>query len=212
MSFEGLTLQTSGIEYEHVVLLTIGIASLLHTIHKQRILVLSEVICKLYSSFWCCFFTLRIGTRSNRSFPWGVMSHGSEELFLIHHTLQRFVLDSESEREKCIVHSITTLHTVSTLWLWSWKMHYRTTNVIALSNLLIRKRTMKWSMSILIGLPIVDSFGRIDTMDEVVIERGTEMWTRWLWRHLDRESRCNRKRVRKGGKEEGCSFHSKQNG
>ena len=69
---------------------------------------------------------------------------------------------------------------------------------------------MKWSMSILICLPIVDSFGRIDTMDEVGRERETEMWNQWLWRHLDRESRCNRKRVRKGGKEEGCSFHSKQ--
>ena len=43
---------------------------------------------------------------------------------------------------------------------------YGTTNVIALSNLIIRKRTMKWSVSILICLPIVDSFRGIDSTNE----------------------------------------------
>ena len=46
------------------------------------------------------------------------------------------------------------------------KGDYRTTNVIALSNLIIWKRTMKRSISILVCFPIVDSFRGIDTTDE----------------------------------------------
>ena len=46
------------------------------------------------------------------------------------------------------------------------KGDYRTTNVIALRNLIIWKRTMKGSVSILICLPIVDSLRGIDTTNE----------------------------------------------
>ena len=52
---------------------------------------------------------------------------------------------------------------------------YGATNVIALSNLIIWKRTMKRSISILICLPIVDSLGGIDAIPKSRSETRTEM-------------------------------------
>lgn len=64
-----------------------------------------------------------------------------------------------------------TLHHNTPYSLRTWnkisrKGDYGTANVIALRNLIIWKRTMKGSVSILICLPIVDSFGGINTTNE----------------------------------------------
>lgn len=49
LTLEGLTLQTGRIENEHVVLLAVRIASVLGTVHKQRVLVLLEVGGEVYT-------------------------------------------------------------------------------------------------------------------------------------------------------------------
>ena len=49
LTLEGLTLQTGRIENEHVILLTVRIASVLGTVYKQRVFVLLEVGGEVYT-------------------------------------------------------------------------------------------------------------------------------------------------------------------